>query len=110
MPVGIALVRVWCSSCAASDRPDRDAVLVDEKRIFVGAVHGAAILDHAQPPGCDLVQYPMIERDHAIGDVFLQAVAGQRAFAALARHDDGDALFLEPAKEPCRDSRTDRLV
>ena len=70
----------------------------------------AAIFDHAQPPGRDLIDDAMVEQDHAIGDVFLQAVAGQRAFAALARDDDRDAFVLEPAKEPAELCAHDRLI
>jgi hypothetical protein len=52
----------------------------------------------------------MIERDDAIGDVFLQAIAGQRAVAALAGHDDRDPFFLEPAKEPAQFRAHDGLI
>jgi hypothetical protein len=38
-----ALVRRGVFEGRRSDRPDRDPVLLDEKRIFVGAVDGAAI-------------------------------------------------------------------
>ena len=67
-----------------SDRPDRDSILLDEKRILVRAVDGAAIFDHPDAAGRHLIDHPMIERDNAIGDVFLQAIASQRAVAALA--------------------------
>ena len=41
----------------------------------------------------------MVEQDHAVGDVLFQAVPGQRALAALAGDDGGDALVLEPAEQ-----------
>ena len=59
------------------DRQDGDALLVDQERILVGAVGRAAVLDDPQPPRGDLLVDPMVEQDHAVGDVFLQAVAGQ---------------------------------
>ena len=60
---------------------------------------GAAVLDDAQPPRRDLVDHAVVEQDHAVGDVLFQAVPGQRALAALAGDDGGDALVLEPAEQ-----------
>jgi hypothetical protein len=37
--------------------------------------------------------HAMIERDDAVGDVFLKAIGSQRAVAALAGDHDGDASF-----------------
>ena len=65
---------------------------------FVPCV-GAAVLDDAQPARRDLVDHAVVEQDHAVGDVLLQAVAGERAVAALAGDDGGDALVLEPAEQ-----------
>ena len=61
--------------------------LVDQERILVGAVRGAAVLDDAQAAGRDLLVDPVVEQDHAVGDVFLEAVAGERAVAPLAGDD-----------------------
>ena len=52
----------------------------------------------------------MVQEDHAIADVLLQAVAGERALALLARDDGGDALFLEPAEQPAQLGPQNRLV
>ena len=71
---------------------------------------GAAVLDDAQPPGRDLLGDPVVEQDHAVGDVLLQALAGERALAALAGDDRGDALVLEPAEQPAQLGAQDRLV
>ena len=60
------------------DRQHRESALVDQERIFVGAVAAAAILHDAQAAGGDLVGNTMIEQDDAIGDVFLEPVSGQR--------------------------------
>ena len=45
---------------------------------------------------------PVVQQDDAVGDVFLQAVAGERALAALAGDDGRDALVLEPAEQPAQ--------
>ena len=81
-----------------SDRPDRDAILLNEERILLRAVHAAAIFDNADPAGRHLIDHAMIERDDAIGEVFLQAIASQRAVAAFAGHDDRDAFCLSQRK------------
>ena len=78
----------------------RDAAVADEKRVLVDAVPGAAVLDHAQPPGRDLLLHPQIEENDAVGDVLLEPVAGEGLVAALAGDDGRDALALQPAKEP----------
>ena len=54
------------------DRQNGEAVLVDEERVFVGAVRGAAILDDAKAARGNLVDEPVVEQDDAVGDVFLQ--------------------------------------
>ena len=78
--------------------------------ILVGAVGGAAVLDDAQPARGDLLVHAVVEQDHAVGDVLLQAVAGQGALAALAGDDGGDALVLEPAEQPAQLGAQDGLV
>ena len=65
------------------DRQHRDAPLVDDERVLVGAVGGAAVLDHAQPPRRDLLVHPMVQQDHAVGDVLFDALA--RELASLPR-------------------------
>ncbi len=82
------------------DRNNREAPLVEQKGIFVGAVDGAAVFDDAQMAGGDLVRNPLVEQDHAVGDILLQPVARQGAVAALAGDDRGDPPLLEPAEEP----------
>ena len=79
---------------------------LDEERILVRAVRGAAIFDDADPAGRHLIDHAMIERDDAIRDVFLQAIASQRAVAALAGHDDRDAFFLSQRKSRRSSART----
>ena len=84
------------------DRQDGDAVLVDQEGVLVGAVGGAAVLDDAQPAGRELLGDAVVEHDDAVGDVLLQAVAGERAVAALAGDDRRDPLVLEPAEQPAQ--------
>ena len=76
-----------------------DALLVDQEGIFVGPVGAAAILHDAQSPGGDLVDHPMVEQDHTIGDVFFQALSRQGALAPLARDDGCNTLVFEPAEQ-----------
>ncbi len=95
-----ALVAGRVLQAERGDRQHRDAVLVDQERVLVGAVRRAAVLDDAQPARRDLLVDAVVEQDHAVGDVFLQALAGQRAgSAALAGDDGGDALVLQPAEQ-----------
>ena len=70
----------------------------------------AAVLDDAQAPRGDLLGHAVVEQDHAVGDVLLQPLAGERAVAALAGDDRGDALVLEPAEQPPQLRAQDRLV
>ncbi len=76
-----------------------DAVLVDEERIFVGAVRAAPVFDDAQTSCRDLVDDAVVEQDHAVGDVLLQPAAGELTIASLAGDHGGDALVFQPAKE-----------
>ena len=39
---------------------------------------GAAVLDDAQPARGELLGDPVVEQDHAVGDVLLEALAGER--------------------------------
>ena len=52
---------------------------VDQERILVGAVVGAAVLDHAQAARRDLIVDAVVEQDHRIRDVLLEPLPGQRA-------------------------------
>jgi hypothetical protein len=60
-------------------RNNRNTFFSDQKRILIGAMRGAAVLDDTQAPGGKLVDGAVIEQDHAIGDVFLETMPGQRA-------------------------------
>ena len=81
------------------DRLHRDAVLADEKRILVGPVERAAVLENPKPSGRRLVGDEVIEDDHAVRDVLLDAVTGQHPVASLGRDHGGDPSGLEPEEQ-----------
>ena len=82
------------------DRHDGKTLLVDEERVFVGAVDRTAVFDDPQAPGGDLLGHLVVEENHAVGDVFFQAKAGQGPLPLLAGDDGGDPLGFEKTKEP----------
>ena len=49
---------------------------------------GAAILDYAQAAGRDLIVYPVVQDNDAVGDIFLQTLSGDLAIAGLAGNKD----------------------
>jgi hypothetical protein len=81
------------------DRQHGNALVVDQERIFVGAMRRAAIFDDADAARGDLVLDPVVEQQHAVGNILFQTVARQRPFASLGRDDRGDVLFLQPGKQ-----------
>src|SRR6185437_4905161 len=95
-----ALAAHLVAQAERGDREDRDALLGDEERVFVRAVPAATVFHHPQPPGRDLLLNAMIEQQHAIGDVLLETLARESAFAALGRNDRRDTPIFQPTKEP----------
>ena len=71
---------------------------------------GAAVFDHADAARRHLIDYPVIERDHAVGNVLLQSESRQSPVAPLPGHDDRDAFSLQPAKEPAQLAAHDGLI
>ena len=71
---------------------------------------GAAVLDDPQAPRRDLVGDAVVEEDHAVGDVLLEAVAGEGVRAPLAGDDRRHALLLEPAEQAAQLGPEDGLV
>jgi hypothetical protein len=93
------------------DGKHHQSAVVDQKGVFIGAVAAAAIFDDAQPARADLLGDSMIERDDAIGDVFLDAVARELAIRpALCRHDRRDLALLQPAEQPSQLGAQDAVV
>ena len=70
----------------------------------------ATVLHDPQSARVDLFRHVMFKQDHAIGDVFLQALPGQRAVAALPGYDHRDVLGLEPAEQSAQLRPQDGLV
>lgn len=81
-----------------TQRHHRDAVLVDQKRIFVRAVDRAAILDDAQPSGADLVDDPVIQKDHTVRNILFEPLAGKARWPSFCRDDGCDPTVFEPPK------------
>ena len=46
--------------------------------------------------------HAMVERDHRIGDVFLEPLAREHLFAAFGGDDRGDAAVTHPAEQPAQ--------
>ena len=92
------------------DRRHQKATVRDQERVLAGPVRRPAVLDHLQPPRGNLIPGAVVQRDHAVAHVLLNAVPGQRAvLAALAGHDRGDGPVLQPAEQPHQLSPHDRL-
>ncbi len=96
---GNALGRCLVLQLQRRDREHGDAPLVDQERKFVGAVRRAAVFYDPQAAGRDLPFNPVIQQQHAVGDIFFHAVPGERAIAPLGGDHGGDSLVLEPAEE-----------
>ena len=80
-------------------RQHTDAGRIDEERILVRAVMRAAVLDHAQAARRDLIADAVIEQNHRVGHVLLEALLGQQAVTPLGRDHGGDAPVLQPPEQ-----------
>ena len=76
-----------------------DTLVIDQKRIFIGAMRGPAVLHHAKKPRGDLILHAIVEQNDAIIYILLKSVARQLTLAAFARDDRGNGFFLEPCKQ-----------
>ena len=92
------------------DRQNAETILVNQERIFVGAVRGAAIFDDAQTASGNLIRYPVVEQDDAIGNVFFESMPGERAVAAFGSDHGCHALVFEPAKQAAQFRSQDSLI
>ena len=96
------------------DGHNGDALLIDDERVLVGAVRRSAILDDTQAAGRQLILHAIIEKDHTIGDIFLETVTSEHTVATLAGDDRSDPFLLQPLNKPnliaarhgCRTRRT----
>src|ERR1700758_187476 len=82
-----------------SHRQDAETIFVNQERILVGAMRGAAIFHDAQSASRNLIGYPMIEQDHAVGNILFQPMPCESAFAAFSGNDGADPFVFEPAKQ-----------
>ena len=92
------------------DGQHAEAGLRDEEGILIGAVGGAAVLDNAQPSGGKLVDHPVVQHDDAVGNVFFQAVARERAIPAFRGDDGGDAFVFQPAEKAFQFAAQDAMI
>ena len=99
-----------CSSCAEVIGQIEMPSFSMRKGYSLVPCRAAAIFDNPDAAGRHLIDHPVIERDHAIGDIFLQAIASQQPITALAGDDDRHALVLEPAKESAQFRAHDRMI
>jgi len=76
--------------------------MIDQERILIGAVGSASVLDDSQTARGNLFRYPMVQRDHAIGNIFLQPVARQRVLSRFAGNDSSKPVFFQPLKQPAK--------
>ena len=91
-------------------RQHADAVGIDQERILVRAVVGAAVLDDAQAAGRDLIVDAVVEQDHRVRDVLLESLPGEGTVAALAGDHRRDALVLQPPEQPPQFGPEDGVV
>jgi hypothetical protein len=95
-----SLLRDLVSETDGGDRQNDDARLLDEERILVRAVGGAAILHDAQAAGGERLRHPVVQDDDAVGDVLLQPLSRERAVPSLAGDDRRHPPVLEPSEQP----------
>ena len=95
-----ALARGDLGEAERRHRQHGEAVAVDQEGIFIGAMGRAAIFDHPQPPRGGLLDDAVIEHDHAIRDIFLDAIARRGpVVAALGGDDHRQVALLEPGEQ-----------
>ena len=92
------------------DRQHRDTGRADQERVLVRPVQRAPVLQDPQPPGRRLLGHAVVEHDHAVRDVLLDAMPRERAVATLAGDHRRDAAFLEPAEQAPQLGPQDRRV
>ena len=63
-------------------------------------MRGAAVLDDPQAADRGLIFDAVVEQDYAIGDILFDSVAGKFGIAAFAGDHSGQALGLQPGKQP----------
>ena len=77
---------------------------------FVPWREAPAVLHYAKMAGGDLVVHPVVKKNDAVGDVFLEPVTSQLLAAPLGGDHCRYPLDLEPAKEPAQLGAKNRLI
>src|SRR5579863_3261324 len=85
---------------SGSDRQNRQTRLVDQKRVFIGSVLCPSVLDDTQAAGGNLIVGSVIQQNHAVGNILLQAMPRQSPVSSLSRYDGCEPAILEPPKQP----------
>ncbi len=78
---------------------DAETVLINQEWIFIGAMRGSAIFNNAQTASGNLIGDPVVEQDHAVGNILFQPMPGESAFAAFSCNNGTDPFVFEPAKQ-----------
>src|SRR5690606_2395741 len=91
-------------------RQDVDPPFIDEEGVLVRAVRRAAVLDDPNATSGDLIGDTVVEEDHAVRDVLLEAVAREGSVAAFRGDDGRELAVLEPPKEPAKLGPKDSVV
>ena len=108
---GDPLGRRFIGQAHGRDRHHHEPTLGDQEGKLVRPVEGTAVLDDAQASGRDLVVDAVVQGDHTVRDVLLDAEAGQVSLpAALAADHDGQVALLEPPEQPAELASDDGLV
>ena len=98
------------SSNLTSNRQHAGTLSADEERKLIGSVQRPAVFDEPQMPGGNLIVDAVVDHQNAVGNVFLQPMAGECFPPALGGDDGGHPLVLEPAKEPAASSSARRIA
>ena len=96
---GDALGRGFVRQTERGNRQYRKAFFVNKEWILVRTMRCAAILHNPHTARGNLILYAMIEKNDAVGDIFLEPVTCERSFAALAGDDGSHTFFFQPAKQ-----------
>ena len=73
-------------------------------------MHGPTILDDSQSSCRDLLNDAMVERNHAVGHIVLQAMSRGCTLASLGRNDRRRSQILASAEEPPKFGTQDQFI
>jgi len=99
MPVGTLWVVTGWFKPDRGDRKHGNPTGFNQEGVFIRAMGGTHVFDDPQATGRELVCHPVVEEDDTVGDIFFQALAGERIFSLFTRNDGRHALVFEPSEE-----------